>query len=187
MASLILIKHARPLVDPTRPPSQWKLSPDGEHRCAALAAAIKTHQPEVLLCSTEIKARQTARLLGESLGLTYASVAGLEEHHRDSVPHLATREFLSLMAIVLKQPRRIVIGEESAGDALARFTAAVEKAMGEHPGKNLAIVSHGTVIALFAAHHTGEDGYLLWRAMELPSYLIFDLTTKQITHRQMMV
>ena len=40
---------------------------------------------------------------------------------------------------------------------------------------NIAIVTHGTVLALFIAAHSQRKPFDLWREMGLPSYVIFSL------------
>jgi broad specificity phosphatase PhoE len=38
----------------------------------------------------------------------------------------------------------------------------------------VAVVTHGTVIALYVAELTGEDPFTLWRRMGLPSFAVLD-------------
>lgn len=175
MRKLILVKHARPEIDPEVVPSRWELSAAGRDSCAELAAKLAPHQPAVLLSSVEPKARQTADLLAAELSIPTEVAEDLHEHERDEVPHMQTRDFLSLMAMVFKQPHRLILGRETADQAGGRFLDALDAAVEKYPQGNIGIVSHGTVIALAIAYHTGQDGYQLWRTMGLPSYAVLEL------------
>lgn len=187
MRKLVLIKHARPMVDPTSPSSQWSLSTEGIAACQPLAEALRPHGLSVLVSSTEPKAIQTAQHVAGHLSLQSHSLPGLEEHHRDSVPHLATRDFLAGMAQVFKQPHRRILGEESADQALERFLKAMRDAEQRHPDGNLGILTHGTVIALYAAYYNDEDPYLLWRNMSLPSFLVLSAEKHEILDRRLTI
>src|SRR5262249_30744965 len=55
LVTLILIRHAAPIVDPSTPPSQWPLSREG--RAAARSLSLPTNA--YLVASTEPKAIQT--------------------------------------------------------------------------------------------------------------------------------
>lgn len=175
MRKLILIKHASPLVIPGTPPEKWKLSDKGRESCRPLAEAIRPHQPAIVVASEEPKAKETADLLGQKLAIPVETAAGLHEHDRSNVPHMRSGEFISHMELLFRRPTERVLGRESAVMALDRFESAVEAVVGKHPDGNIAIVSHGTVIALFAAEHSDRYGFELWREMGLPSFLTMDL------------
>ena len=178
---MILIKHARPEINPDVVPSRWELSEAGRESCPALAKKVALHQPVVLISSVEPKARQTADLLAAELSIPTEAAEGFHEHERDDVPHMQTREFISLMAMVFHQPHRHILGRETADQACERFLKALDGAMQNHPDGNIAVVSHGTVIALAIAYHTGEEAYKLWRTMGLPSYAVLELPDYRLT------
>jgi broad specificity phosphatase PhoE len=184
MRKLILIKHASPLVVPGTPPEKWKLSDKGRESCAALAEAVRPHAPAIIVASSEPKAQETAEILGEKLGVAVETADGLHEHDRSNVPHMRSGEFISHMEVFFRRPTERVLGRESAVAALDRFESAVNTVVEKHAGAagaggggggNIAIVSHGTVIALLAAEHSDRYGFELWREMGLPSFLTMDL------------
>ena len=51
MRKLILIKHARPVVDPAVSSEQWRLSDEGRARCRLLADALKPFDFETVVSS----------------------------------------------------------------------------------------------------------------------------------------
>jgi hypothetical protein len=60
-----------------------------------------------------------------------------------------------------------VYGEESASAALARFSAALDRL-----DEGTVVVSHGTVISLYAAARSGRDAFELWSSLELPDLVV---------------
>ena len=172
MRKLILIKHASPFVLPGTPPERWKLSDKGKASCIPLAEALRPHAPAIIVASEEPKAHETGQLVAEHLGLSADTAAGLHEHDRSNVPHMRSGEFISHMELFFRRPRELVLGKETAEQAAERFASAVEQVLARHAEANVAIVSHGTVIALFAARHGAENPFALWRRMGLPSFIV---------------
>ena len=64
---------------------------------------------------------------------------------------------------LFERPGKVVFGEESAAAALARFEAAVAGLR-----EPAVVVTHGTVLSLYAAPRIGRDVYELWGGLELP-------------------
>jgi broad specificity phosphatase PhoE len=181
MRKLILIKHARPAVDPKVSSDQWRLGEEGRAACGPLAEALRGFDFPAIVSSTEPKAAETAQIVGEALGRPVRTAEGLGEHDRRSVPHMETREFISLMALFFKQPGRRVLGAETADEAYARFAAAVDAVVAAEPDdRDIAIVAHGTVIALYAQRRGGQEGYALWRKMGQPSFAVFEAATGKV-------
>jgi broad specificity phosphatase PhoE len=174
MAKLILVKHAAPQVVPDLPPVQWHLSEEGRARCDTLAQAIHPFAPAVVVSSEELKAKETAEIVGTRLGVPHHSAPDLHEHDRSNVPHMASREFISMVELFFRRPGELVLGNETAVAALSRFRSAVDEVLLEHPGGNVAVVSHGTVIALLLESLGGRRGFDVWRAMKLPSFAVLN-------------
>jgi broad specificity phosphatase PhoE len=177
MSTLILIKHASPQVVPGIPPEQWRLSESGRASCPRLAAALRPLAPGVVVTSEEPKASETAELLARELSVPFHTAPNLHEHDRSNVPHLRSGEFISLMEVLFRMPNQLVLGKETASGALKRFRNALDDVLEAHggDGKNLAVVSHGTVIALLLERLGGRGGFDVWRAMKLPSYAVLRL------------
>jgi len=173
MRKLILIKHAKPEIVPAIPSDQWRLGAEGRAACGPLSNKLKPFAPAAIHTSVEPKARETAELIGQALGVPVHSADNLHEHDRSNEPHMDTREFISLMALLFKEPDRQVLGLETANEAFTRFAGAVDKILATTIGDQ-AIVSHGTVIALFAQRRLKKDGFALWRQMGQPSFLVID-------------
>lgn len=175
MPRLILIKHASPEVVPTVPSEQWRLSERGRASCGPLAEALRAHAPRVVVSSEEPKAVETAELVAKHLSIPHETAADLYEHDRRDVPHMRSGEFISMIELFFRRPDELVLGAETANEARARFAAAIDEVMTRHPQGDVAVVSHGTVIALFLEQHGSGPGFRAWREMGLPSFAVFDL------------
>jgi broad specificity phosphatase PhoE len=164
---VLLVRHSVPEVDPAQPAETWPLSEEGRRRCGPLAARLAAHEPTAIVSSTEPKARETAELVGAGLGLEVREDAALRETARRTVPWLEAVEFRRAVRALFERPEEVVFGEESASGALARFSAAVDGL----PARSV-VVSHGTVISLYAASRTGDDAYAIWSELELPDLVV---------------
>jgi broad specificity phosphatase PhoE len=164
---VLLVRHSLPAVDPARPAEAWPLSEEGRRRCGPLAARLAAHEPTAIVSSTEPKARETAELVGAELGLEVREDAALRETARRTVSSLEPEEFQRVVRTLFERPDEVVFGEESASGALARFSAAVDGL-----SERTVVVSHGTVISLYAAARTGRDAFELWSALELPDLVV---------------
>jgi broad specificity phosphatase PhoE len=174
MSRLYLIKHAKPLIDEHRPSHEWVLSDPGREQAARLARIVRDRGINSVVTSTEPKASETGRILAEALGCPVSDAPDLHEHDRRNVPVMPTRQFISTMALFFTRPEELVLGRETAHAAAQRFEGAVDRVMSSHEGESVAIVTHGTVIALYVAALTGEPPFQLWRRMGLPSFAVID-------------
>jgi broad specificity phosphatase PhoE len=82
----------------------------------------------------------------------------------------------TLNAGLFSEPTRAIVGDESAEHALARFEAAIAAALSATASdEHLVVITHGTVIALFVAAHTGVDAFALWQRLSCPSFVLLSV------------
>jgi broad specificity phosphatase PhoE len=174
MAKLILIKHAPPQVEAGVSSHEWKLSAAGREKAAALAERLRPHAPSIVFTSDEPKAMETAEIVAAALKVQHEVAPDLHEHDRSNVPQMQTREFISSMALFFKKPDELVLGLETAEQAQRRVTVAIDRILTQHEDGDIAIVTHGTVLALYLAPMLEGDAFDLWRRMGLPSYVVLD-------------
>lgn len=173
--TLILIKHARPAIVPTTPAPLWRLGDEGQRQCGALADTLSPWQPELLIASEELKASETAQLTAQRLGVPWRTAPGLHEHDRSRTPYLSDDEaYRAQIRELFARPDEPVFGPETAGAALARFSAALDDALANVTERSVAVVTHGTVISLYVARRFGMDGYTLWWRLGLPALVVTD-------------
>lgn len=177
---LILVKHSLPEVKENVPSRKWILSEEGRRRTRELAGKLASYQPELIISSVEPKARETASILAENLGLEFQEVEGLHEHDRSGSPYYPKDEFQNLIQEFFDKPSELVFGNETADIALGRFRQAADFLLSSYGEKNLVIVAHGTVISLYVAWLTGCNGYDLWKELGLPSFVVLDIQSKTL-------
>lgn len=175
MRRLIAVRHAAPEKRPDVPAREWPLSPAGQTDAQRLADLLVSYAPVAVIASDELKAQQTAQPLADRLGLSVEVAVDLREHERRTVGYLDEATFQATMRRFFAEPDTLVFGEETAHHALARFTKAVDDALARHPDGAIAIVTHGTVLSLFAAAHGAGDPMEFWRHLNLPAWAVFTM------------
>jgi len=184
VSSLILVKHSAPNILTSVPAPSWHLSLTGIARCAALADRLHGFRTRSIASSVEPKAVETATLVGERLGLSVDLVEGLQEHDRRDTRLLGADQFEGAMRSLFAHPHDLVFGQETATAALRRFDAAIGDLLASRgSAEDVIVVSHGTVISLFVAVHTGTDGFALWSRLGLPSLVVLrrsDLSVERV-------
>ncbi len=180
MTTLLLIKHSQPEIRPELPASHWQLSPEGRTRCGPLAQAAARFAPELVFTSREPKASETARLLAASLSLPCQEAEGLHEHLRPDPAWRSAADFNAQVANLFARPGELVLGAETADQAHARFSATVSALLQAHPGQNMAVVAHGTVITLFVTQALGLETFPFWQRLGLPALVALRLPGLEI-------
>jgi broad specificity phosphatase PhoE len=178
---LILIKHAPPEVDPTISSEQWHLGEKGLGRCQPLAEKLRVYQPTVLVSSDEPKAVETAQEVGRILQLECRTNPGLHEHDRSNVPHMRSGEFISMIELFFRRPGEDVLGRETADEAYERVAGAIDSIVKANAEQTPAVVTHGTVMALFLSRHNPDrTAFELWRQLGLPSFAVLSVPEYRI-------
>lgn len=177
---LILVKHSMPEMDETRPANAWSLSKEGQVRAQRLAEQLEDFEPEVILSSTEPKAKETAMIVASRFQLDTHVVSDLHEHDRSNVLFLPHDVFQVSMREFFQKPNDLVFGMETANQAHTRFYRAVHSILTEYRNKTVVIVTHGTVISLFVSRLTGSSDLELWGKLGLPSFIAMDLQSNTL-------
>ena len=173
MNSLILVRHSEPEIEPDKPASTWQLSESGRDKAELLAEELRGFSPASIWCSKEPKAIETAQILADALNVPVNVTDGLEEHHRDNVPYFpAQDDFEHAIEQFFLNPEQPVLGEETAQQALQRFTAAINRAIEATAADTAIIVTHGTVMTLYTASVSGVEPTGFWRSLETPSFVV---------------
>ncbi len=178
---LVLVRHSMPEVEPDRPAQAWRLGEAGRGRAELLASRLCGFSPGVIWSSHETKAVETAEIIAGGLGVPVQVADGLEEHHRDGAPFFPShREFEAAVESFFVEPDRLVFGSETAHEALARFSGAIERivAVGQ---ADIVVVTHGTVMALYVAKVAGVEPMDFWRRLRLPSFVVLTLPEMRVS------
>jgi broad specificity phosphatase PhoE len=172
--SLIFIRHSLPEIDPTTPASTWQLSVEGRQRCLSLASQLTAYQPVRIISSREPKAFMTAELLAQGCGLRLETAEGLHEHERLHTPFTNRKHFIAQVKEFFAQPGKLIFGEESADQAYDRFSGVVDSLLQVDSALNLVVVTHGSVMALWAGRRLGLDPFSFWQSQTMPCLLVCD-------------
>jgi broad specificity phosphatase PhoE len=175
MNKLILVKHSLPEILAEIPASEWHLSAEGRQRCQELADELAEHDPDLIFSSPEPKAQETAQIIAQQLVKPLFIVTGLHEHERNTVRFTNEEQFITSVKEVYEQPDALVFGEETAAQALKRFSSAVDQLISQNRDQNLVVVSHGTVITLFVANNCDIEPFPFWSRLDLPSFVVLSL------------
>jgi broad specificity phosphatase PhoE len=136
------------------------------------------------MCSSEPKAQETAEIIAQQLQLELHTIENLHEHDRTGVGFLSKDEFPHAVREFFLRPDEIVFGKETANQAHARFSKAVDSILESNKNKTPVVVAHGTVISLFASRLTGISDFLLWNELGLPSFVVLDMNTNTLLAKE---
>lgn len=173
--ALVLVKHAMPVLDPSRAAREWQLGAEGDLQSKRLASRLRAFAPLRLVTSPEPKASTTGQLVAAELGLHVSSVEALREFDRPVLPLVSKAEHERQNAPIFADLTRPVLGAESGRDALNRFSAAVGAELARTVAQSLVVITHGTMISLFVAAHNQVDAFELWRELTCPSLVVLDV------------
>ena len=65
-----------------------------------------------------------------------------------------------------------MLGEETAQQALRRFTAAINRIIATDTADTAIVVTHGTVMTLYMASVSGVEPMRFWRRLETPDFVV---------------
>jgi probable phosphoglycerate mutase len=162
MGKLILIRHGESLGNRDRifgiNPGELPLTDLGYQQARQVAQTIATlYRPELVVASPFVRARETARMIAESLNLPLEIEPNLYE--RD-VGVYQGQSYDALRGAPGYDPRSPwqwkPEGGESYLDVQARVGPILDRLANTHPSRDVVIVSHGGVMQTLWAHVTGE-------------------------------
>lgn len=181
MPKLILIRHAQTRQQPDVSAHRWQLTEKGRTDCVRLADALKPYGIQRMVTSEEPKARLTGELTADVLGIPCEAAPDLHETKRETVSYFEDlADFQAAIRAAMESPDDLLFGEETFVQARNRFTQAVERLSAAHPHETLAIVTHGTVLSLYASQFVDQSAYDIWQALDMPAYFVLNLPDKTI-------
>ncbi|MCS7207420.1 MAG: histidine phosphatase family protein [Dehalococcoidia bacterium] len=130
------------------------LTPLGQHQAHSAARLLKGYAPTALYTSPLPRARQTARIIAQHLGLEPLPLPALAEMHLGEVDGLTVAQlqqrYPAFMSAWRADPARAVApGGESLQEVQERAWHALEDLLHRHPHETVVAVSHNfTILAL---------------------------------------
>jgi 2,3-bisphosphoglycerate-dependent phosphoglycerate mutase len=162
---LILIRHALPLrvekQDGT--PADPGLSETGIEQARKLARWMESEKLESIYSSPMNRAHMTAQFLAEVKGITIHIEPGVAEFDHQSPVYVPMEE---LRAKDYDQWLKLVSGGFAERFNLVDFrkvaVSSIENIIAQNSGKRVAVVCHGGIINIWAAHVLGIDKFLFF-------------------------
>lgn len=180
-ATLILVRHSLPTIDPYQPAESWPLSASGREDAQRLSVFLGDHlkhKPVKLFSSWEQKAIQTAQIIAIPFQQPVTIYPGLQEHLRRRVKFSSQDQFEADIANFYAHPEDCVFGEESANQVYERFAHAINQILDAYPGRSLILVTHGTVMSLWVARNYQLQPLSIWRQLKPLSLIQVELSNR---------
>ena len=96
------------------------------------------------------------------------------------MPYFPTQdEFEAAVEQLFEKPDQLVLGTETAEQALGRFSATIDKVIEAGQTDNV-VVTHGTVMTLYAAGVARVEPTGLWRRLGTPSFVVLGLPDMRV-------
>jgi broad specificity phosphatase PhoE len=170
---IVFIRHGKPAIVEGVPSAQWQLSDDGRIAAAALAEHFRGYDFSAIATSPEPKAAGTAQAIASQLNLPIETDAELAEHARHSAGYLSREDLEAGIARLFASTSDRVFGDETADQAFARFAAALERQKAKG-GRDVMVVTHGTVLSIYLGRMAGIDPLPFWRALPTPAAIVLE-------------
>lgn len=177
MRRFILIRHSLPDIRPELPSETWHLSVEGQRRADLLADDLAQFDLAAIWSSAEPKAIEIAEFISSNTGLQTQIDARFNEQHRAGEPYLGKEEFRAAVSEALTRPDELIYGSETVSAAVACFRAGLDSADRSAPPGDVAVVSHGTIIAGYVASERGVDPLPVWEGLDTPSSIVISCPT----------
>ncbi len=161
MAKLILVRHGESVGNRERifatAPETLALTELGYQQAREVGERIAAlFQPELVIASSYLRARETARVIAEALHLPLEIEPNLHERH---VGALRGQPYDSVQQLPSYNPQRPwqwqPEGGESFEDVQARVGPILDRLATMHTQRDVVVVSHGGVMTALWAHVTG--------------------------------
>lgn len=182
---LIFLSHPQVVVDAGVPVENWHLSNAGRVRLLHFLEQNIWPVPDMIWCSSETKAQETAAILTTHFNRSYKTCQLLGENDRKATGFLQPQEFELVADQFFVQPSVSVRGWETAADAQARICKAYKKIAAESrrsDHKTIMICGHGATGTLL---YCALAGLAISRQYDQPSqghYWCYDDRQKQMLH-----
>ena len=156
---VVLIRHAEPIVEPDRPPSDWQLSSRGKELSHVLGACLSTCGLRRIVTSPEEKARATASAVADVLGLNVITDDRLREVQRP----WTEGNFVDAVTRYLQG--NLIEGWEPIEQVVSRIVDSLVGHSGDGP---IGVVTHGTAMACLVGAKAPASRALFWFDLTMP-------------------
>jgi broad specificity phosphatase PhoE len=181
---LHLVRHGRPVVEPTRPPDQWRIDPAGLADVDRLRHSRALPARARWFSSPERKALETARRLtdGALSAGDVRVVPELCEHRRGAHWFDDPADFRLAVRRAFADPEVCAAPTwEPLAVTRDRLLPAVRRILADHPDDEVVLAGHGTAWTLLVSELTGAPPDLdAWERLRMPDLWVVDVPTSAL-------
>jgi broad specificity phosphatase PhoE len=178
--SIVLVRHARPVIDPGRPPGEWALDELYAPDVQALVESLRPLGLDGVVTSPEPKAVGTARAIVDALGVPLSEDEALREQGSGPIPWFENPDdFRGAVAEHFRRRDEAVFGGEASADAAGRCDGAVGRARARF--RRPALVTHGRVMCGYLRDELHVDPVFIWSDLRMPDALMLDFEKRSLT------
>jgi 2,3-bisphosphoglycerate-dependent phosphoglycerate mutase len=174
MTTLVLVRHAQSAVSPDIPNRDWPLSEKGVGQAASLAPVLAELGVDAVASSPYLRAVETLRPYAEAAGLAIATDEDLRERELGGWLEDPAEVEEAIRRMHADPDWRLTDDGETGRECVARFQAALERVVAAHPGRTIAVGSHGGVLGHLIARHRNGLPDRFWNMIRNPHVFIFD-------------
>ena len=168
--TFFLIRHAETKKEPSSHSMKWELTDSGKEEARRLANLSALQNVDLIYASKEAKTRLTIEPLANRLSKIIHIDPAFNEVNRPSL-FLTNEEFTREKQRQLEDWAYAAQGGESANEALARFKIGIDRLNATLSGKEIVIVSHGTILNIYFAFLIGtKDIFKRWSNTSFCAY-----------------
>jgi 2,3-bisphosphoglycerate-dependent phosphoglycerate mutase len=160
VTTLYLVRHAAATGQEPEAP----LTAEGRFQSGKLAEFFRDIELDLVVSSPYVRAVETILPLAQERGLSVETDPRLKERVLCGRPR---DDWMDLLKRSFEDPHLCFEGGESGKEALERALSAL-KDWTRSSAKNVAIVSHGNLLALILGHFDRRFGFEGWKAMSNP-------------------
>ena len=179
MTNLYFVRHAHSVYSPDE--RNRPLSERGHQDAARVAELLEPEHIHVLLSSPYKRAVQTIEGLADRIG----SGIILEEDFRERLlSEQPVDDFEHAIAKVWEDSSFAWKGGESNQAAQSRGVRALERVKEQYRGNNIAIGTHGNIMALIMNHLDPSFDITFWRQLDMPDIYKLSFNNQELVEVQ---
>ncbi len=167
---IYLVRHAQ---------AEWWKAPDenrpltkkGFEDAEQLSEILKSHPIDAIYSSPYTRARQTIEPTARRLGLEIHIKDDLRER---KLGDIGNEDFAAAVEKTWKNPDFAYPNGETNSAARKRAVNSVHQLRAKHPNENIALASHGNIIALILQAFDPTIDFDFWKSLSMPDVYVTD-------------
>jgi broad specificity phosphatase PhoE len=174
---LYFFRHSQTIFEPEVPTPNWVLSEEGIEKAKLLSGDSKIMNIEIFYSSLQNKALETTVILAKPNRTPIKTHSGLAE--LTSITNAFIPCYDETVRDLYAGKIKTINHGESLKEGRDRFHNTIEDIVHSEVGNDsIGIVTHGSILSLFASEYSGVAAYELHQQISMPDMAILDWETK---------